>query len=515
MNAIQIDHSIRLENPKESEVKRCKRCLLSDKHPDTVFDQYGVCNTCNEFETYAEKSLQYFKTMTDLRELVDRSKRTKSSEYDCMLLYSGGKDSSYVLYRLVEMGLKVLAFTFDNGFISKAAFDNIKRQTSLLGVDSIIRKTDKMDEIFIESLTSDSTVCSGCFKSLTAISTEIADQEGINIIVTGLSRGQIFDTKLSGLYREGVFENREVESRLLEFRKMFHSSNDRTNHLLDIDLAQVDFENIQFVDFFRYDSTSVTDIREYLKVKDSYWRQPKDTGFCSSNCLMNDIGICVHSKNEGYHNYEAPLSWDIRLGISTREEVLPEVEGAVNIKQVSSILDRIGFYTKQIKKAVVVANENDAGETYLVGYFIANHKLSVKEIRNALDQKLPKYMIPDYFVQVERFPLTTNGKVDLRALPKHQQDRGLIENAFVAPRGEIEMLVSDIWKQVFGIDKIGVFDNFFEIGGNSLTAIRITSRLTEAIKLELPLKLVFEQPTIALYAEFIEATIRKKLAGMN
>lgn len=492
-------------------VKRCKKCLLSEHHPKTTFDENGICNTCNKFDVFKEQSTQYFKTITDLENLMVRAKENKKSEYDCMLLYSGGKDSSYVLYRLVEMGLKVLAFTFDNGFISKAAFENIKRQTTKLGVESIIRQTERMDDIFIESLQSDSTVCSGCFKSLTAISTLLAEEKGINVIFTGLSRGQIFDTKLAGLYQQGIFEVNEIERQLMLFRQMFHAAQDRTNQLLELDLSNVPFEKMHFIDFFRYDTVSVPNIRAYLKTRDSFWQQPKDTGFCSSNCLMNDIGICVHSQNKGYHNYEAPLSWDVRLGVSTREEVLPEVQAPVNEKQVKQVLKRIGFFEKEIKEAFVVDRKDEHGDTYLCAYFIANHQLTITEIRSYLTEVLPKYMIPAHFIQIEKTPLTSHGKVDYSALPLPDASRPNMEVGYVAPQTEFEEILSDIWSSVLQKEEIGIHDNFLEIGGNSLSAIRIMARANEAFELDISLNKIFELMTIAKLGKHIEEVITELL----
>ena len=108
-------------------------------------------------------------------------------------------------------GIGVLAFTFDNGHISKAAFENIKRQTVKLGVTSHVARLDNMDRIFLESLYDDSTVCSGCFKALTATSTRLAADLDIGCIVTGLSRGQIAETKLARLLDAGVSSVDELE----------------------------------------------------------------------------------------------------------------------------------------------------------------------------------------------------------------------------------------------------------------------------------------------------------------
>ena len=323
---------------------RCNRCLLSTDYPGISFNREGTCSICLQYERCREQVKQYFSGMADFHRLMEKAQGTGSREYDCMLLYSGGKDSTYVLYRLVDLGLKVLAFTFDNGYISAVALDNIKHITSSLGrqVDSRICKAEHMAEIFTESLKSHYTVCTGCFKVLTAISSEMAVKEGINMIITGLSPGQIIETKLWGLYRQGVTEVGEIEKKLRLFRKIYHSTDDRLSRLLNSGLKQEDLDAIGFVDFFRYDETTLAEIREYLKGKG--WVQPVDTGCCSTNCRINDVGIYIHLKEKGYHNYAAPLSWDCRLGKITREEGLKELSGAIDTALVETLLEEIGYY---------------------------------------------------------------------------------------------------------------------------------------------------------------------------
>src|SRR5207244_2416602 len=99
-----------------------------------------------------------------------------SAQFDCLLLYSGGRDSTYVLYRLVDLGLRVLALTFDNGYIPAGCFENIQHVCEGLGVESTIVRVEqsKMDRVFALSLAQHATVCSGCFRALTSRSTEIA-----------------------------------------------------------------------------------------------------------------------------------------------------------------------------------------------------------------------------------------------------------------------------------------------------------------------------------------------------
>jgi amino acid adenylation domain-containing protein/non-ribosomal peptide synthase protein (TIGR01720 family) len=481
----------------ESEgILRCERCLLGSDYPGIQFDRLGVCNVCREYDGYKPHVNRFFRPFEEFEKLLGRAKQENPSEYDCLLLYSGGKDSSYVLYRLVEMGMKVLAYTFDNGFISSAAIENIKRQTSMLKVDCIVSKTGRMNEIFVESLNSDQTVCSGCFKSLTTISTKIAQKKRINVVITGLSRGQIFDTKLKKLYQQGIYDVDEIEEKLAIFRRIYHANEDWTSKLLNVDLSNVAFENIHFVDFFRYDSRTVDEIRTYLKRKDKYWRQPKDTGFCSSNCMMNDIGIYVHKKSIGYHNYASPLSWDIRLGAKTRDEGLKEIENEIDVRNVTKVLDQIGFFVKQIEDCVVLDKIDMNGDRYLCTYFVSNQKLTVSELHEYLSRTLPDYMIPARFVQIDKIPLTNSGKIDRRALPEPDQKRPELEGVYVPARTSTEKILADIWSQVLRIEKVGSHDNFIELGGDSILCIQIVARANQA-GLRLKPRQIFEHQTIA------------------
>ena len=478
------------------ETVRCERCLLDSGYPWIQFDRLGVCNVCREYDGYKPHVNRYFRPFEELEKLLDQARQENPGKYDCLLLYSGGKDSSYVLYRLVELGLKVLAYTFDNGFISPAAIENIKRQTSMLKVDCIVSETDRMDEIFVESLNTDQTVCSGCFKSLTTISTKIAQEKNINVVITGLSRGQIFDTKLKKLYEQGIYDVDEIEEKLALFRRIYHANNDWTSKLLNVDLSDVSFGNIHFVDFFRYDSSTVNEIRSYLKRKDKYWRQPKDTGFCSSNCMMNDIGIYVHKKSIGYHNYASPLSWDIRLGTKTRDEGLKEIENEIDVQNVNKVLDQIGFFVKQIDDCVVLDKMDMNGDKYLCAYFVSNQKLTVSELRGYLSKTLPDYMIPARFIQVDKIPLTNSGKIDRRALPEPDQKRPELEGVFVPAQTPTEKVLAEIWSRVLGVEKVGLHDNFIEMGGDSILCIQIVARANQA-GLHLKPRQLFEHQTIA------------------
>ena len=459
------------------DVPRCTNCVLSPKHPGVTLNADGLCSVCENWSQSETAAHSYFQDLDAFDTLLSKAaaQRPPDAAYDCMLLFSGGKDSSYVLHRLVERGLRVLAFTFDNGFISKSAFEAIRRQTEKLNVTSVIERTDQMDDIFVESLRLDNTVCSGCFRALTTLSTRMAHDMGINVIVTGLSRGQIFDTKLDALYHQGITDVDRIEDSLGLFRQVFHANQDRTARILNDDLGDVTLSDLHFVDFFRYDAAGVNEVRSYLQARDPYWINPQDTGFCSTNCLMNDVGICVHSNRQGFHNYEAPLSWDIRLGVANREDVLQEVTAPLNLRSATTILERIGFFSKCLRDVHVQQDSSPNGDRILTAYFTASQTIDPSSLRSHLATRLPSYMLPSRFVQVARIPLTHNGKVDHRALQALGRE-DLQRHETTPPNTPVEALLVEIWQSVLQREDIGIRDNFFDLGGDSIGAIRIVGR---------------------------------------
>ncbi|MBH8575675.1 hypothetical protein I8752_22235, partial [Nostocaceae cyanobacterium CENA369] len=129
--------------------------------------------------------------------------------------------------------------------------------------------------------------------------------------------------------------------------------------------------------------------------------------------------------------------------------------------------------------------------------------ISTKELREFVKGKLPEYMIPSAFVTLERLPLTPNGKVDRKALPAPDQ-RPEDLTSYVAPTTPIQHHLVEIWKQLLGLQKVGIHDNFFELGGHSLLATQLVSRIRTIEGVEIQLKYVFESPTIAVIADMVD-----------
>ncbi len=482
------------------QIRLCSRCLLPANYPHISFDKDGVCNICSEYEKYKDKTEKYFKISEDFYRVIENARKVKKGDFDCLLLFSGGKDSSYVLYQLVDMGLKVLTFTFDNGYISEAAFANIERITANLGVENIIGKAGKMNRVFVESLHTNHNVCHGCWNVLNTLGVKTAHEKGINLVISGLSRGQIFEMRLEGLFQRGIFDENEIEENLLLFRKTFHSKDNKFSRILDVELSGDAIEQIYFVDFFRYFNLPVSGIKEYLSRKG--WVQPGNTGFCSSNCIINDVGIYVHLKERGYHFYAAPLSWDCRLGSITREQGLQETGFDKDLQDFNHILNEIGYYRSPIKDTVIVDKEDDNGNKYLTAYIISEEELVVSELREYLSGQLPDYMIPSHFLQIERIPLTPNGKVDRDALDLYSK-RIKPGTAYTAPQNDIERKIVDIWKQTLKADRIGIHDNYFELGGTSFDVLQINRKLKEAFGVDISIAAMFRYTTVHTIANYL------------
>ncbi|HVI70152.1 MAG TPA: amino acid adenylation domain-containing protein, partial [Pyrinomonadaceae bacterium] len=163
-----------------------------------------------------------------------------------------------------------------------------------------------------------------------------------------------------------------------------------------------------------------------------------------------------------------------------------------------------------VSSCVVIAREEEGGERRLVAYVVSaegEERTKISELRRYMGEKLPEYMIPSVFIELEELPLTVNGKVDRRALPAPTGERMLPEEEFAAPRTGVEEYLSQIWSEVLGVDKVGIHDNFFELGGHSLLATQVMSRVNECFELGIPLRRLFEEPTVYGLASSVEAEI--------
>jgi len=158
-----------------------------------------------------------------------------------------------------------------------------------------------------------------------------------------------------------------------------------------------------------------------------------------------------------------------------------------------------------VRECVVVTREDSPGERRLVAYVVPTRAspASAEELRRSVRGQLPDYMIPAAFVMMKGLPLTSNGKVDRDALPAPEHEEA--ERPYVAPRTPSEQMIAATWKEVLRLDRIGVEDNFFDLGGHSLLLTLVVSRLRKSFGRELPIRWLFESPTVASLAGRIDA----------
>jgi amino acid adenylation domain-containing protein len=158
-----------------------------------------------------------------------------------------------------------------------------------------------------------------------------------------------------------------------------------------------------------------------------------------------------------------------------------------------------------VQEAIVIVREDRPGDQRLVAYAVLKQdRINAGELRKFLEEKLPGYMVPSKFVFLEMMPLTSNGKIDRKALPAPEMVSSETSGNLTAPRTPAEEVLAGIWAGVLGLNKVGVFDNFFELGGHSLLATRIISKVRDTFRVEIPLRCLFESPTVAVLAKEIE-----------
>jgi len=190
-----------------------------------------------------------------------------------------------------------------------------------------------------------------------------------------------------------------------------------------------------------------------------------------------------------------------------RRDPLVKLRGhRIELAEIESFLMR----EAQVRRAVVLLREDTVDNPRLVAYVQLEHPGTALEqgiagqLAAAVRRTLPEHMVPATFVVMPELPRTTSGKIDRRALPAPDIGRSLPGATFVAPRTAVEAQLAELWAALLGVEHVGVRDNFFELGGHSLLGIRMVTRVQQGFGVELPLRAIFEAPTVAALALQIE-----------
>ncbi|WP_205608364.1 non-ribosomal peptide synthetase, partial [Clostridium botulinum] len=186
-------------------------------------------------------------------------------------------------------------------------------------------------------------------------------------------------------------------------------------------------------------------------------------------------------------------------------EFLGRIDNQVKIRgfriELGEIENRL-LQHESIKEAAILVKENEENEKYICAYVVSKKSFDELNLKNYLKETLPDYMIPTCFMKLEEIPLTSNGKFDRRLLPDPSLCRSL--NEYEGPRNEIEVILTKLWSEVLGIKKIGINDDFFDLGGHSLKATVLMFKIHKELNKEVPLKEIFKLPTIKELSEFIQ-----------
>ncbi|HVF89347.1 MAG TPA: amino acid adenylation domain-containing protein, partial [Blastocatellia bacterium] len=207
-------------------------------------------------------------------------------------------------------------------------------------------------------------------------------------------------------------------------------------------------------------------------------------------------GDLVRYRNDGNLEFIGRIDQQVkvrgyRIELGEIEEVLNEVEG--------------------IQEAVVIARQEEGGDKYLAAYIVVEGSEAMREgeLRAYLKERVPDYMVPKAFVMMEKLPLLSNGKLDRQALPLPSRAQARIDRQAVPPASAIEEMMASIWSDLLSVEVTSAHDNFFDLGGHSLLATQVISRVREAFKLELPMRVLFESPTVASFSAQVEAAMKR------
>ncbi|HJT56500.1 MAG TPA: amino acid adenylation domain-containing protein [Ktedonobacteraceae bacterium] len=172
----------------------------------------------------------------------------------------------------------------------------------------------------------------------------------------------------------------------------------------------------------------------------------------------------------------------------------------------------------QVKEAVAVLREDVPGDKRLVVYLVARSSVSMpsfQELRRYMQERLPDYMLPSAAIWLERLPLTSNAKVDRKALPRPERLRPAMETGYAPPQTRLEQEIASVWQEVLGLEKVGMHDNFFDLGGYSLLMVRVQSKLRVALNRDVPIVTLFQYPTISALADYFSTQQERQVASSD
>lgn len=333
-------------------MKRCNRCVLPETFPGISFDEEGICNFCRSFKGMQRLEESKEKYRKRFEKLLEEKRR--QGGYDCLMAYSGGKDSTYTMVVLKEKyNLSTLALTIDNGFVSPASIDNIRKVVEGLGVDHIIYKPrfDIMQRIFRKATDSEmyskktleraSTICTSCMGIVKYIALRMAVESNIPFITYGWSPGQA--PIEASIFKNNPAMIKSMQKALMDPMKEAAGMDDIENYFLTdahFDMKDQFPHNISPLAFLEYDEDMIVE-----KIGELGWEKPDDTDPNSTNCLLNAFANMIHKDRFSFHPYAFELANLVREGYMDRDEAVTRLETMENQDIVDRVRTRLGIDT--------------------------------------------------------------------------------------------------------------------------------------------------------------------------
>ena len=343
---------------REVEARFCRKCVLNDSFPGVSFSDDGVCNFCED-ALDSERLAEHKERLFEALEQTIKDHKGQGA-YDCIVAYSGGKDSTYTLKLMVEQfGLNCLAVTIDNGFVSERAEKNIKAVTDALGVDFMLFKPnqDFMFNMYRKSITIEgirppaaikraSDICSSCINLINNYMIKLALKFDVNLIAGGYIGGQV--PKDANVLKLNLSKREKMNITALQ-RTVSHFGEESKKYFsLAEDLNKSNQERqVHVLNPLIAINISEEDIIK--NISPLGWERTRDTGLNSSNCLLNDFGIAAHSKKYGFHPYAYEISEQVRNGLMSRAEALKKIESVPTFKDVGAQMRKLGISESDVK----------------------------------------------------------------------------------------------------------------------------------------------------------------------
>lgn len=325
----------------------CRRCVLTAAVPGITFDASGLCNICQHTAPAPELAEKRRRSKAEMTEAIAQLRGARP--YDCVVAFSGGKDSSFVLKMLVETyRLSCLALTIDNGFLSADTAGNCRAVCGSLGVDHVMfaPKREFMTRMYRESALDESmhpraavqrasSICNSCITLINTHVLRVALQQGAPIIAGGYIGGQL--PRDSALLRLHLGARSKAGNDAVE-RFVGHFGEEARRYFE----LESDVRKREIVVINPLLGLSLSEQEIIAAITPLGWTHPKDTGLTSTNCRLNDLGVYAHSRRHGFHPYIFETADQVRHGLLDRDKALDKLSLIPSFDDVAWLASRIG-----------------------------------------------------------------------------------------------------------------------------------------------------------------------------